>query len=79
MIIAIIVGIVAGFIAGQFMKGSGYGLFMDLILGIAGGVVGRFLFGLLGIYATGIIGSILFASAGAVVLLWIGNFLKSRR
>jgi uncharacterized membrane protein YeaQ/YmgE (transglycosylase-associated protein family) len=79
MIIAIIVGIVAGFIAGQIMKGSGYGIFMDLLLGIAGSIVGRFLFGLLGIYTTGIIGSIAFATAGAVVLLWIGNFLKSRR
>jgi len=79
MITAILVGIVAGYLAGQFTRGSGYGILMDLVLGVAGSVVGHFLFGLIGIYASGFIGSILLALVGSIVLLWIGRFLKSRR
>ncbi len=79
MIFAIIVGLIAGFLAGQFMRGSGYGILMDLLLGIAGGIVGRFLFGLIGIYAGGLIGSILLSFVGAVVLIFLGRFLKSHR
>lgn len=79
MIVAIIVGIIAGFLAGQITRGSGYGLFMDMLLGIAGGIVGRFLFGLIGIHSSGIIGSILLALVGAEILIWFGRFLKLRR
>jgi len=79
MIVAILVGLIAGFLAGQFTRGSGFGLFMDLLLGIGGSIVGRFLFGLIGIYASGFIGSILLAFVGALVLIWVGRFFKSRR
>jgi uncharacterized membrane protein YeaQ/YmgE (transglycosylase-associated protein family) len=79
MIVTILVGIVAGFLAGRIMKGSGYGLLMDLLLGVAGSFVGHFLFGLIGIYSSGFIGSILFAVVGAMILVWVGRFLKSRR
>jgi uncharacterized membrane protein YeaQ/YmgE (transglycosylase-associated protein family) len=79
MIVAILVGLIAGFLAGQITRGSGYGLLMDILLGIAGSVVGRFLFGLIGIQATGFIGSILLALVGAEILIWLGRFLKSRR
>ena len=71
MIITIIVGILAGFFAGQVMKGSGYGLIADLLLGLGGGIVGSFVLGMLGIGATGIIGSILIATFGAVLLIWV--------
>ena len=79
MIVTILVGIIAGFLAGRIMKGSGYGLLMDLLLGVAGSFVGHFLFGLIGIYSSGFIGSILFAVVGASILIWLGRFLKSRR
>ena len=79
MIVAILVGLIAGFLAGQFTRGSGFGLLMDLLLGIGGSIVGRFLFGLIGIYASGFIGSILLAFVGALVLIWVGRFFKSRR
>jgi len=79
MILTILVGIVAGFLAGQFMRGSGYGILMDLLLGVGGSIVGHFLFGLIGIYAGGFIGSVLLAFVGAVILIWLGRFLKSRR
>jgi uncharacterized membrane protein YeaQ/YmgE (transglycosylase-associated protein family) len=79
MIITIIVGILAGFFAGQVMKGSGYGLIADLLLGLGGGIVGSFVLGMLGIGATGIIGSILIATFGAVLLIWVVRMFRSDR
>jgi uncharacterized membrane protein YeaQ/YmgE (transglycosylase-associated protein family) len=79
MILALLVGLIAGFLAGKITRGSGYGLLMDLVLGVAGSIVGRFLFGLIGIQATGFIGAILLALIGAEILIWVGRFLKSRR
>jgi uncharacterized membrane protein YeaQ/YmgE (transglycosylase-associated protein family) len=79
MIVTLLVGLIAGFLAGKITRGSGYGLLMDLVLGVGGSIVGRFLFGLIGIQATGLIGSILLALIGAEILIWIGRFLKSRR
>jgi uncharacterized membrane protein YeaQ/YmgE (transglycosylase-associated protein family) len=79
MIVALLVGLIAGFLAGKITRGSGYGLLMDLVLGVAGSIVGRFVFGLIGIQATGFIGSILLALIGAEILIWVGRFLKSRR
>jgi len=71
MLVGIIVGIIAGFLAGQFMNGSGYGIFTDLLLGFFGGIVGSFVLGLVGIGASGIIGSVLVSTFGAVLLIWI--------
>ena len=79
MIITIIVGILAGFFAGQVMKGSGYGLIADLLLGLGGGIVGSFVLGILGIGARGIIGSILIATFGAVLLIWVVRMFRSDR
>lgn len=73
----IIVGLVAGWLAGQVMKGGGYGVVVDIILGILGGLLGGWLFGLLGISAGGgMIGSIIVAFIGAVVLVGITRALK---
>jgi uncharacterized membrane protein YeaQ/YmgE (transglycosylase-associated protein family) len=73
----ILVGLIAGWLAGQVMKGGGYGVLVDIILGILGGVVGGWVFGMLGIWpGGGIIGSILVAFVGAVILVWISRLLK---
>jgi uncharacterized membrane protein YeaQ/YmgE (transglycosylase-associated protein family) len=73
----IIVGLIAGWLAGQVMKGGGYGLVVDIVLGILGGIVGGFIFGTLGFSETyGLIGSIVVAFVGAVVLVWITRLLK---
>lgn len=79
MLVAIIVGIAAGFLAGKIMNGSGYGLLMDLVLGFFGGLFGRFVFGLVGIGSHGIIGSILIATCGAMMLIWIARWVRSDR
>ncbi len=72
----IIIGIAAGWLAGTIMKGGGYGLFGDLIVGVIGALLGGFLFGLLGISAAGLIGSLITATVGAVVLIALLRLIK---
>ena len=72
-----VVGLIAGWLAGQVMKGGGYGVVVDIILGILGGLVGGWIFGLLGIWqGGGMIGSIIVAFIGAVILVWITRLIK---
>lgn len=73
----ILIGAAAGWLAGQFFKGSGFGLIGNLVVGIIGGVVGGFLSSALGInLGGGIIGSLITAVAGALILLWVANLIK---
>jgi len=72
----LIIGALAGYFAGQLTKGSGFGLGMNLVIGIIGAVLGGFLFGLLGLAAYGLIGSLITATIGAVVLLWLVKMVK---
>jgi len=73
----IIVGLIAGWLAGKIMKGKGYGAVMDTILGMIGAIVGGLILRLLGFYSSGgLISSILVATLGAVVLVWIAHKLK---
>lgn len=67
----IIIGILAGFVAGRLMRGGGFGILVNLVVGIIGAVLGGWVFGLLGISAGGIIGSLVTATVGAIILLWI--------
>jgi uncharacterized membrane protein YeaQ/YmgE (transglycosylase-associated protein family) len=73
----IVVGLIAGWLAGQVMKGGGYGVLADIILGILGGLLGGWLFGQMGIWpAGGMIGSIIVAFIGAVILVGITRLIK---
>ena len=72
----IIIGILAGFLAGKIMRGGGFGILVNLIVGIIGAVLGGWIFGLLGIAAGGIIGSLVTATVGAIVLLWIVSLFR---
>jgi len=76
LLIFLAIGAVAGFLAGTFMKGGGFGLLGNIVIGIVGGVVGGFVFGLLGISAGGLVGSLITATAGAVILLFIVGLIK---
>ncbi len=76
LIIFLAIGAVAGWLAGLLMKGRGFGLLGNIVVGIIGAVVGGFLAGILGISASGIIGSILLATAGAAVLLFVIGLIK---
>src|SRR5664279_3246302 len=80
LIIALIVWAVIGWLAGQLMKGGGYGLLGDILLGLVGGLVGGLLFRLLGIgVGAGFIGDIIVGVIGAIVVIVIGRALKGRR
>jgi uncharacterized membrane protein YeaQ/YmgE (transglycosylase-associated protein family) len=73
----VIVGLIAGWLAGVVMKGGGYGVLADIVLGILGAIVGGWIFSMLGIGAGGgLIGGIVVAFIGAVVLVWITRLLK---
>jgi uncharacterized membrane protein YeaQ/YmgE (transglycosylase-associated protein family) len=73
----IIVGGIAGWLAGKLMKGGGFGILVNILLGIVGSVIGGWLFGLLGIsVAAGFIGSLASATIGAIVLLAIVSLFK---
>jgi len=73
----IVVGLIAGWLAGKVMRGGGYGVLVDIVLGILGAIVGGWLFGALHIFiGYGLIGSILVAFIGAVILVWITRLLK---
>jgi uncharacterized membrane protein YeaQ/YmgE (transglycosylase-associated protein family) len=72
----VLIGILAGWLAGQITKGSGFGLLGDLIVGILGSLLGSFLFGLLGIVAYGLLGRLAMAVIGAIVLLWLIRRIK---
>jgi len=72
----ILIGIAAGWLAGQLMKGGGYGLVGDLILGIIGAFVGGHVLGWLGIGAGGRIGALIVATVGAILLIALVRVLK---
>jgi uncharacterized membrane protein YeaQ/YmgE (transglycosylase-associated protein family) len=75
----LMVGLIAGWLAGQFMKGGGYGLVGDIIVGIVGAFVGGLLFGfLMPGSSVGFIGSIVVAFIGAVVLIAILRMVSER-
>jgi len=77
LIVFLAIGAVAGWLAGTLMKGGGFGLLMNIVVGIVGALIGGFVFGLLGISAGGIIGSIATATVGAILLLFIVGKVKS--
>lgn len=74
----IVIGILAGWIAGKIMRGSGFGLLGDLIVGVIGSLLGSFIFGLLGLGAYGLIGRLVVAVIGAIILLWLIRLIKRR-
>ncbi|MCH9699381.1 MAG: GlsB/YeaQ/YmgE family stress response membrane protein [Gammaproteobacteria bacterium] len=70
------IGAVAGWLAGTLMKGGGYGLIGNIVIGILGAVVGGFVFNFFGISAGGLIGSIVTATVGAILLLYLIRLIK---
>lgn len=72
----LIVGAIAGWLAGVIMKGQGFGLGINIVIGVVGALIGGFLFGLLGFTTHGLIGSTITATIGSVILLFVLNKLK---
>ena len=76
LIIYLALGAIAGWIAGLIMKGDGFGLIINIIVGIVGAVIGGWVFSLLGFESTGLIGSMITAVVGAIILLFIIGLFK---
>jgi uncharacterized membrane protein YeaQ/YmgE (transglycosylase-associated protein family) len=76
LIIFLAIGAVAGWLAGLLIKGGGFGLLGNIVIGIIGAFVGGFLSGILGLSASGLVGAIVLATAGAVVFLVIVGVIK---
>lgn len=72
----LLIGLAAGWLAGQIVKGGGFGLVGDLIVGVVGSLIGGFLFGMLGLGAYGLIGQLVMALVGAIVLLFLVRLIK---
>ena len=76
LIFTLIIGALAGWLAGKIMKGKGFGILGNIIVGIVGAMLGGFLFGLLGVSVGGTAGSLVTATVGAIVLLWVVSLVK---
>jgi uncharacterized membrane protein YeaQ/YmgE (transglycosylase-associated protein family) len=72
----LLIGLIAGFLAGKVMRGGGYGVVGDMIVGVIGALIGGWLFGVLGIAAGGLIGSIITAFVGAVLLILLLRVIR---
>jgi uncharacterized membrane protein YeaQ/YmgE (transglycosylase-associated protein family) len=72
----IVIGILAGWLAGQIVKGRGMGVIVDLIVGILGSLLSGFIFGLLGLGAYGLVGRLVMSVVGAVILLLLIRLIK---
>jgi uncharacterized membrane protein YeaQ/YmgE (transglycosylase-associated protein family) len=76
ILVILLVGLVAGWLAGKIVEGGGFGLIGDIAIGIVGALIGSWLLPRLGIHlATGILSSIIVATIGAVLLLVIVRFV----
>ena len=72
----IVIGAIAGWLAGQMMRGSGYGLFTNIFLGVLGSVIGGWIFDLFNVDIVGKGGAIISATIGALIILLIAKKLK---
>jgi len=74
----ILIGLAAGWLAGQLMRGGGFGLVGDIVVGVVGALLGGFLFSTFGVSTGGgLLGSLIVATIGAVVLLFILRLVKT--
>ena len=75
----IVVGLIAGFLAGQLMRGGGYGVVGDIVVGVLGALLGGWLFSGLGLGAGGgMLGSIIVATIGAIILIALLRLVSRR-
>jgi uncharacterized membrane protein YeaQ/YmgE (transglycosylase-associated protein family) len=79
MITMLIVGGIAGWLAGNIMSNGGYGIFKNILLGIIGGIVGGWIFRKLHLtILDGLLGEILQAMVGAIIILFIADFVRKK-
>jgi uncharacterized membrane protein YeaQ/YmgE (transglycosylase-associated protein family) len=78
LLVILFVGLIAGWLAGKIVRGTGFGLLGDILIGIAGALVASWLFPKLGIHlGTGLVSEIIYSAIGAVILLLIVRLLRT--
>ena len=78
ILVILFVGLVAGWLAGKIVRGTGFGIIGDILVGIAGALIASLLFPKLGIHlGTGLVSNIIYSAIGAVVLLLIVRLLRT--
>src|SRR5690242_4618223 len=77
-ILFLIIRALAGWLAGQIMKGRGFGVIGNILVGVVGAFIGGFLFRVLGFAAFGLIAQLIMATIGAIILLWIAGYVRKR-
>lgn len=77
LVMFLLVGTAAGWLAGTLMKGSGFGILGDMLVGVVGALIGAWVFGLLGVSAFGLIGVLLTALVGALLLLFAVRVVRT--
>ena len=79
ILVVLFVGLVAGWLAGKIVRGTGFGIIGDILVGIAGALLATFLFPKLGIHiGSGLVSEIIYSAIGAVVLLLIVRLVRGR-
>lgn len=77
LLVILFVGLVAGWLAGKVVRGTGFGIIGDIVVGIAGALLASFLFPRLGIHiGTGMVSEIVYSAIGAVILLLIVRLVR---
>ena len=80
LLVILLVGLIAGWLAGHFVRGTGFGLIPDIAIGIVGALIGHWLFPQLGIYlGSGMVSRVFSATIGAILLLAALRLFKRRR
>jgi uncharacterized membrane protein YeaQ/YmgE (transglycosylase-associated protein family) len=74
----VLIGGLAGWLAGKVMRGQGYGALVNILLGLVGGFVGGLAFGVLGIHTHEVLGRIACAFGGSVLVVWLARQLTSK-
>jgi uncharacterized membrane protein YeaQ/YmgE (transglycosylase-associated protein family) len=76
LLLFLLIGALAGWLAGKIMRGGGFGLIGNMVLGVVGALVGGYLFNLVDVAASGFLGSLITATVGAIVVLFVVGLFK---
>lgn len=75
----LLIGVVAGWLAGALTKGKGFGLLGNLVIGVIGAIIGGFVFRAVGLSAYGTCGSLIMATIGALIFLYVAKIVQGKR
>jgi uncharacterized membrane protein YeaQ/YmgE (transglycosylase-associated protein family) len=77
IVLFLLIGLAAGWLAGKLVKGRGFGLVESLIVGVIGALIGGFVFGAIGVNVGGLLGQLVAATVGAVILLYVLKLIRN--